>query len=161
MKISLNGDYELWDITYSHLCHLLPYKRKNYHKTIRHMKSYGNFRSRYIRKHVYITQKRLKLEIKFLERELKYRNNYNEYRTFCELFVVGVNEKNPDRPGSYTGRCVRQDESFILAFAGWCEDHGMMVQSRKLMRYLDRIKQGGIVVKFTKEDILKDKVVKQ
>lgn len=120
---------ELWDISYSYLMKLIPVKKKVF---IEFKRRTGRYKKISNRRQV----KRLKLEILFLQRELKYRNNYPEYRRFCEMYVVGINEKTDS---GYKVRYVRGDINFLAHFAGWCEDHGMMVQSRKLMRIIDRI----------------------
>lgn len=144
MKVKLKGGHEreLWDISYTHLRCLIPLKKKSFLQFKKHYQLFMNAipRTAQIKRQYNRNKKRSLLEIKFLERELEYRENYKDYRTFCELFVVGVNEPNPDRPHSRIHKTVRQDESFLLSFAGWCEDHNMMVQSRKLMRLIDRIK---------------------
>jgi hypothetical protein len=151
MKITdYSVQHELWDISYTHLKHLLPLKIKSLkEQTVDYRRS---FRKIHHYPHVIKNIRWRQLEIKFIERELKYRNAYPEYRTFCELYVVGINEKTG--LCNYHHRTVRQDESFLLAFAGWCEDHGMMVQSRKLIKMIDRIKgleqQSGMKAPFSR-----------
>jgi hypothetical protein len=146
---------EMWDITWAHLQRLIPIKikiLKELTSSIR--KTFGKLH-RYPR--LIRSNRRLQLEILFLQRELKRRTDYPEYRTYCEMYVVGMNVKNHDEPhiNSYTVTTVRHDPGFLMSFAMWCEDNNMMVQSRKLMRIIERIQHTKIAT-ITKENICND-----